>query len=289
MPLLDSNGKVIGTFGISRDITEKKRIMDDLIYAKEKAEESDRLKTAFLQNISHEIRTPLNAIIGFSELLGKPDLSINRKQEFMSIINASNDQLLSIISGIIAAATLESGQESITEKETNLNQLIKKVYEQLEINRNYSEVNFIFQPGLPDELSYVNTDPVKLMQIMLNLVGNALKFTPKGYVKFGYFRYESELRFFVEDTGIGIPEEMHELIFKRFTQLDNTATRKYGGTGLGLALVKGYTHLLGGSISLKSKPGEGTTFFVTIPYNPISNAYPAYAEKISIADIQNPT
>jgi two-component system sensor histidine kinase/response regulator len=287
MPLFDPNGEIIGTFGISRDITEKKRIMDDLIYAKEKAEESDRLKTAFLQNISHEIRTPLNAILGFSELLGKPGLSINRKQEFISIINASNEQLLSIISGVIAAATLESGQDSIIEKETNLNHLIKKVYEQLEFNRNYSEVKFIFQPGLPDELANVNTDPVKLMQIMLNLVENALKFTHKGYVKFGYSQFESGLKFFVEDTGIGIPEEMHEHIFKRFTQLDNTATRKYGGTGLGLALAKGYTQLLGGNISLISKPGEGTTFFVIIPYNPISNVRPAHAEKNPLSAYKN--
>ena len=249
--------------------SDTKKMLDDLLKAKEKAVESDHLKTAFLQNISHEIRTPLNAIIGFSTFLGNANLTAEKRQEFINIISISNDQLLSIISGIIASATLDAGQESIIEKETNINLLISKVYNQLQINRNPSEIMFSYHNELPDESARVYTDEVKLMQILVNLVGNALKFTHKGHIKFGYRLINAKLRFFVEDTGIGIHEDMHELIFKRFMQIDNTPTRKYGGTGLGLALANGYAKLLGGSIELKSKPGEGSTFFVTIPYKPV--------------------
>jgi PAS domain S-box-containing protein len=254
---------------IIHDITEKKKIFEELSAAKEKAEEADRLKTAFLHNISHEIRTPLNAIVGFSSILGNPELTADKRKDFLDIINTSNDQLLSIISGIIALATLEAGQEQIAEKETDINLVLLNVYEQFLVSHIPADVTFSYHPALPDELALVYIDPVKLMQILVNLVGNALKFTHKGKVRFGYTLIGSKLRFFIEDTGIGIPEEMHELIFERFRQVDNTATRKYGGTGLGLALSKGYVELLGGSIALTSEPGKGSFFSFTLPYKPV--------------------
>jgi PAS domain S-box-containing protein len=269
MPLRDAMGNIIGTFGISRDITKLKKAEEELIKAKEKAEESDHLKTAFLQNISHEIRTPLNAIIGFSSFLGNPELTTDKRKEFINIINISNDQLLSIISGIIALATLESGQEQIEEKKTDINLVMLNVYEQFLLNPISPEVTFSYHTALPNELAFVYTDPVKLMQILVNIVGNALKFTHKGYVRFGYTLIEGVLQFFVEDTGIGIAEKMHKLIFERFRQVDNSATRKYGGTGLGLALSKGYIELLGGNIKLTSQPGKGSVFFFTLPYKPV--------------------
>lgn len=268
MPLIDAKGNIIGTFGISRDITEKKKILDDLVQAKEKAEESGRLKTAFLNNISHEIRTPLNAIIGFSSYLSDPELTVEKRKEFVSIINTSNDQLLSIISDIISLATLDAGQEKAMEKETNVNHLIENVFEQFQVNKIAPKVDFSHHLALSDDMAVINTDPVKLMQILVNLVGNALKFTPKGYVRFGYELKKNQLEFFVEDTGIGIPEDMHKVIFERFRQIDNSSTRKYGGTGLGLALSKGYTELLGSKINIYSKPGLGSTFTFALPYIP---------------------
>jgi PAS domain S-box-containing protein len=269
MPLRNAKGNIIGTFGMSRDITKLKEAEEELIKAKEKAEESDHLKTAFLQNISHEIRTPLNAIIGFSSFLGNPELTTAKRKEFINIINISNDQLLSIISGIIALATLESGQEQIEEKKTDINLILLNVYEQFLLNPISPEVTFSYHTALSDELAIVYTDPVKLMQILVNLVGNALKFTHKGYVRFGYTLVEGGLQFFVEDTGIGIPEKMNKIIFERFRQVDNSATRKYGGTGLGLALSKGYIELLGGNIKLTSQPGKGSVFFFTLPYKQV--------------------
>lgn len=270
MPLRDAKGEIIGTFGISRDITEQKKMQDELVLSKEKAEESNRLKSAFLHNISHEIRTPLNAIIGFSTFLANSELTIDKRKDFINIINTSNDQLLSIISGIIAMATLDAGQEQIVEKKTDINQILQQVYQQFLLNKVSDEVTFSYHPSLPNELAVVLTDPVKLMQVLVNLVENALKFTHKGHVRFGYTLIKNALHFFVEDTGIGIAEEMHEIIFERFRQVDNSATRRYGGTGLGLALSKGYVELLGGNIKLTSACGKGSVFSFNLPYRPVT-------------------
>jgi len=278
IPLFDKVGKVTGLVGIAHDITEIKSNEVELILAKEKAEESDRLKTAFLNNISHEIRTPLNAIVGFAALLGSSELTLDKKKEFVDMIYTSNDQLLSIISGIISLASLEAGQVQIYEVETDLNKLLLNVYEQFLAIQNSTEVSFNYHLGLPDNQSLVLSDPVKLTQILVNLVGNALKFTHKGKVSFGYTITGQKLQFFVEDTGIGIPEEMNEIIFERFMQVDNSPTRKYGGTGLGLSLSKGYVELLGGKIMLTSEPGKGSVFSFTLPYKPVT---PAATDNIS--------
>ena len=268
-PLVDNENIISNYILILEDITEKKEMLDDLILAKEKAEESDRLKTAFLQNISHEIRTPLNAIVGFSNILCNSELSSDKKKEFLNIIHVNTDQLLSIISGIIALATLEAGQDRIVEKETDINQMLKNIYEQFLVGQILPEVTFSYHPALPDEMAFAIIDPVKIMQILVNLVGNALKFTHKGTVRFGYELIDKEFQFFVEDTGIGIPEEMHELIFQRFRQVDNSSTRKYGGAGLGLAISKAYVELMGGSIKLTSAPGKGSVFSFNLPYKPV--------------------
>lgn len=293
IPLTDHTGKITGIVGIGHNITARKKVEDqlrynevrlkmqneeirrinrDLIQAKEKAEESDRLKTAFLHNISHEIRTPLNAIIGFTSVLASENLPSQKRQEFMDIIYKSNDQLLSIISSILTLANLESGQETFNAKETDINQMLLDVYEQFSITKVPNEVSLSYSEGLPDEKALILTDSVKLMQILVNLVGNALKFTHKGFVRFGYSLNKYQLDFFVEDSGIGIPENMHSRIFERFSQVDSTITRKYGGTGLGLAISKGYARLLGGNISVTSTPGKGSKFVLSIPYNPVNKA-----------------
>lgn len=246
------------------------KMNSDLMLAKEKAEESDRLKTAFLHNISHEIRTPLNAIIGFSSILARDKLTVDKKNEFANIIYKSNDQLLSIISSIIALASLESGQEKCSIKETDINQLLLDVYEQFMVSEIKKDIQFSYHADLPDEEALISTDPVKLMQIIINLVGNALKFTSKGYVKFGYTLRSDMLEFYVEDSGIGIPENMHEAVFERFRQVDNSATRHFGGTGLGLAISRGYARLIEGIITVSSMPEKGSRFILKIPYNPVT-------------------
>jgi PAS domain S-box-containing protein len=268
-PIRNSSGEITHFVAVKEDVTEKKQIMQELIIQKEHAEESDRLKTAFIQNISHEIRTPLNAIVGFSSLLATSDVPNEKRKEFIKIIENSNDQLLSIISGIINIATLESGIDKVIEKETDLNNLMRNVYAQLKSSRKTPELVFD-PPVLPAKKIVIITDPVKLMQVLVNLVGNALKFTSSGYVKFGYSVHDDIVQFLVEDTGIGIPNDMQDLIFQRFRQLDNSSTRKYGGTGLGLALSKGYITLMGGNISLVSEPGKGSCFTITIPFKPVA-------------------
>jgi CheY-like chemotaxis protein len=157
----------------------------------------------------------------------------------------------------------------VIEKETDLNNLMRNVYAQLKSSRKTPELVFD-PPVLPAKKIVIITDPVKLMQVLVNLVGNALKFTSSGYVKFGYSVHDDIVQFLVEDTGIGIPNDMQDLIFQRFRQLDNSSTRKYGGTGLGLALSKGYITLMGGNISLVSEPGKGSCFTFTIPFKPVA-------------------
>jgi PAS domain S-box-containing protein len=274
-----------GMLEIFQDITERKKNEAELILAKEKAEEGNRLKTAFLNNISHEIRTPLNAIVGFASILGTSELPADKKKEFVDIINVSNDQLLSIIAGILSMALLETGQEKINEEETNINQLLLNVYEQFHFGHNGNEITFSYHPAVPDSLAFVYTDPVKLMQILVNLVGNALKFTQKGKVRFGYTLIGNMLQFYIEDTGIGIAVEMQELIFEPFRQVDNSATRKYGGVGLGLAISKGYVKLLGGEIMMISEPGKGTVFNFTLPFKPVDKTRSEVMASGKISDI----
>lgn len=284
----DETNKPVGIIGVSRDISERRKAEEDLIKAKEKAEESDRLKTAFLQNISHEIRTPLNAIVGFSTLMGDDNMSSEKRKEFSEIIQTSNDQLLSVITGIISLASLEAGQEQCTETEADINEILKNIYDQLNISVIPGQVDFSYQTALPDNMATIRTDPVKLTQILLNLVSNALKFTHKGHVKYGYELANKVLKFYVEDTGIGIPADMLEVIFERFRQVDNSPTRRYGGAGLGLALSKGYTKLLGGTIEVASEPGNGTVFTLSMPYKPVGPEKPGMEEHSKTALVEIP-
>ncbi|HBC78153.1 MAG TPA: hypothetical protein DEO60_14950 [Bacteroidales bacterium] len=249
------------------DITLRKIAESELIAAKEKAEESDRLKTAFLHNVSHEIRTPMNAIIGFSALLNEPDTTEEERHQFIDIIFQSGSQLLSIINDIVDVANIESGQVKLNIKEVNLNTSLRTLGEQFSYKGKPDLISINFETGLPDDKSFIFTDGVKLIQILSNLINNATKFTSEGRIDFGYIVKESALEFFVKDTGIGIPPEHHEKIFERFFQVDNVISRKFGGTGLGLSICKAYVELLGGKIWVTSKPGEGTDFRFTVPYS----------------------
>jgi PAS domain S-box-containing protein len=260
------NGLSVGRVWSFRDITKQKRIEADLISAKEKAEESDRLKTAFLHNVSHEIRTPMNAIIGFSTLLNEPDLSEEERHQYIDIIFQSGNQLLSIINDIVDIANVESGQAKVNITDFNLNSRLKKLNEQFSLHGKQNNISINLKTSLPDEASDISTDCTKLIQILSNLINNAVKFTKDGRIDFGYVLRDEFLEFFVKDTGIGISKEYHSRIFDRFFQIDSTVSRQYSGTGLGLSICKGYVDLLGGTIKVESESGKGTKFLFTIPF-----------------------
>ncbi|NVO19475.1 MAG: PAS domain S-box protein [Bacteroidetes bacterium] len=254
---------------------ERSRVEHELKNAKEKAVESDKLKTAFLSSMSHEIRTPMNHILGFIELLKDPGLTEKEKKEFMTIVKSSGNLLLKLIDDIIDIAKLESGQLLINQVDLDLDKFMDDLYisfsDQL---RSIGKGRIEFKILKPERLATktIKTDPLRLQQIVSNLLSNALKFTLEGKITFGYTLYsDNKLHFFVEDTGIGIPEEKHLEVFERFRQLDSSYAREYSGTGLGLAISKGLVELMQGEIGLDSEPGMGSRFFFTIPFTPVKH------------------
>jgi len=269
-PIMNEKNEIGNYVIIMINITEKKKMIDELINAKEKAEESDKLKTAFLHNISHEIRTPMNAIIGFSNFLIDPETSEDKKKYFSEIVVKSSKQLLAIITDIINIATIEAGQEKINNSSVKLNAIIRLLYDQFKARYNEKNITLEYEFGLPDGKDDCITDETKLIEILTNLLGNSFKFTVKGSVCYGYKSDSREYTFFVKDTGIGIPEEKHEYIFKRFGQLENPEITNTKGSGLGLSISKEYIEMMGGKMWLESEVNKGTTFYFTIPTNDLT-------------------
>ena len=265
--------EIVGAYGIYRDITEQKRIEKSLIIAKEKAEEADRLKSAFLSNMSHEIRTPMNAILGFSGLLTDSGTTGEEMEEYINIIKERGNDLMRIIADIIDVAKIESGQLKITIKDCRINLLIEDIFaifKQIQEKKDQKGVELKTSIARRGKDYTILTDPQRLRQVITNLIENALKFTEEGTVEFGYTIKEDSgmdksIEFFVQDTGIGIPPKMQSIIFERFRQADDTPTRKYGGTGLGLTICKNLVHLMGGELTLESKVGKGSRFIITLP------------------------
>jgi PAS domain S-box-containing protein len=260
---------------ITRDMTERvafnnalKQSNIELEIAKEKAEESNRLKTAFLQNMSHEIRTPMNAIMGFSELLAENFNNKEKLQNFSEIINQRCNDLLVIIDDILDIARIESGQLAVKIENCSINKLFHElavIFSELQVKQKKQHISLNIHPGEPAEIKML-TDTGKLRQILINLIGNAFKFTDQGNIEVSY-RIEKDpfITFFVSDTGIGIPPDKQKVIFERFMRVEQGTGRLYGGTGLGLSIVKGLVTLLEGKIWLESFPDKGTTFYFSLP------------------------
>ena len=279
IPLSDKDGNIIGLVGIGHDITERKHIVEELIMAKEKAEESDKLKTAFLHNISHEIRTPMNAIVGFSTLLGEPDIDEKTRKSYIEVIMQSSNHLLSIITDIVDISNIEANLIKTFKNEMSVNASVKSLCNQFMPKAAEKNIILAYENGLSESDGMILTDRTKFNQILLNLISNAVKFTEKGNVKVSYRLKENFLEFSVSDSGIGISQEHHSRIFDRFYQVQNAMERLYEGTGLGLAISKAYVEHLGGKIWLTSEPGKGTTFCFTIPYEKQVSALVPASEK----------
>ena len=250
---------------IFTDITERKRMLEELIAVKEKAEESDKLKTAFLQNMSHEIRTPLNSIIGFSERLNSSKVTKEKRQFYTDIIIKSGFQLLSVVSDILVISSIDTGQEQLNKESVCINTLISEVETIFKQQIDGKRVKLKTKKPIPKADAKILTDKTKLTQILTNLISNAIKFTPVGEIEFGYSIKNNELVFFVKDNGIGIDRSKHEIIFERFVQAEESIVIDYGGTGLGLSICKGFVELLGGKIWVESELGKGAKFYFTVP------------------------
>jgi PAS domain S-box-containing protein len=274
-------------FAVS-DITNQVDVENKLRQAKEKAEESDRLKSAFLANMSHEIRTPMNGIIGFSTLLAKPDLTQDKRENYLNIVQNSANQLLSIINDILDISKIEAGQMQIDHSHLKLNDLLDSLHLQFikdKKDKGKEHVGLYLKKGLSDEASHIISDKIRIGQILSNLLGNAIKFTEKGSIEFGYTINNNKwIEFYIRDTGIGIPVEKGKLIFERFRQIDETSARTFGGTGLGLSISKGIVDLMKGKIWFESEMSVGTVFYFTVPYNPLKNNQLAEPVKVAIED-----
>lgn len=294
-PIYDNEGNLIAGILAIVDITERKeneKMLDlhrkqlqeqneeyealneelnqlniELFLAKEKAEESDSLKTAFLQNMSHEIRTPMNAIMGFTSLLTQNFNDIEKLEHFSKIIELRCNDLLNIINDILDISKIESGQTTLNTGECNVNELISELYSvfsNYQINNQKQHIQLKMHRLFDEKSINIRTDAIKLKQIFINLITNAFKFTETGTIEYGCKLLNDKLLFYVTDTGIGIPKEKYDYIFQRFAQLKNPNSQNIGGTGLGLPIVRGLVELLGGKIWLESEYNKGTTFYFTI-------------------------
>jgi len=265
LPILNDEGRLIGYRGIDKDITERKLAEQELISAKERAETSDKLKTAFMNNISHEIRTPLNGILGFSQIITDPAFSTEGKEEYYRLLNESCDRLLNTVTNIMDVSLLASGNQKITNKEVVLCDLISRISEKFSMSCQQKNIKIFTPENTTDPEYRIFTDEELLSKIFHQLIDNAVKFTSHGTITVSCEKNKNEHHFFVKDSGIGISEEYKSRIFGNFEQEDFANTRKYEGTGIGLSIAKGLVELLGGKIWLDSEKGKGSTFYFTLP------------------------
>ena len=283
-----SVGMENGSLVIIRDFTERKQAELELIREKLHAEESDRLKSAFLANMSHEIRTPMNGILGFAELLKEPGLSGKQQQHYISVIEKSGARMLNIINDIVDISKIEAGLMTVDIRESNINEQMEYIATFFKPEAEKKGIELSYRTGLPEHKATIKTDREKVFAILTNLVKNAIKYTNKGSIEFGYNLVEtyednpvethgraslpsdgraSLLEFYVRDTGIGIPKDRQEAIFERFIQVENVDKMARQGAGLGLAISKAFVEMLGGRMRIESEVGKGSTVYFTLPYS----------------------
>jgi signal transduction histidine kinase len=262
--------KVIEGFIFQCSIALYRQHMEaELRKAKKEAEESDKLKSAFLANMSHEVRTPMNGIMGLAHLLANPDIDSEAQQEYVNLILSSGNVLISLLDDIMDVSRIEANQVVASKEDFHLNELIRELHgffsTELEV-MGKKVLELSYKVALDDDSSIIHSDRVKLRQILVNLLSNALKFTETGRIEYGYqLQPDESLLFYVFDTGIGISPEKQKRIFERFVQADDSLSRHFGGSGLGLSICKGFIDLLGGKIWVESSPNKGAKFYFTIP------------------------
>nr|WP_319272874.1 PAS domain S-box protein [uncultured Draconibacterium sp.] len=248
-----------------RRFLEQRREKEELVKAKMKAEESDRLKSAFLSNMSHEIRTPMNGILGFTELLQQPNLDAPNQKKFLNIIQRSSNRLLKTVNDIIEISKIESGEFSVSEEKVNVIKHLDNLVSSFMPEANAKGLEIEIRNEIPYSNFIINSDKIKLSSILSNLIKNAIKYTEKGFIKVGFKLIENDLVFSCLDSGIGIPENRQEAIFNRFEQADIEDKRAFEGSGLGLAIVKSYVEMLNGRIWVESEVDKGSVFYVAFP------------------------
>lgn len=264
-PLKNKEDEITHFIAVKEDITQRKKIEKDLSEALERAERSDKLKEAFLQNLSHEIRTPMNAIVGFSSLLVEEALDNNILKEYSNHIHNSTLKLLNIVDDILTVAKIQAGQERLMLRPVFVKEIINTLSGIFKPLATGKSLNFVAHVEEKQAVDVITTDASKLIQVLSNIIQNAIKFTHTGGVELGYESKNSVVVFYVKDTGIGIPHESIPYIFERFRQADPSISVEFGGNGLGLSISQSYVNLLGGSITVESIVGEGTTFYISLP------------------------
>ena len=274
MRLLTINGKQY-CLTVIQDITERKHAEEAVIKAREKAEESDRLKSSFLANMSHEIRTPMNGILGFAELLKNKLLTGEEQNKYINIIEKSGSRMLNILNDLIDISKIESGQMNVTISDCNVNEQTEFIYNFFKPEVEGKGISLSLKNGLPPDEAIVRTDREKIDTVLTNLIKNAIKFTEKGSIEFGYVLKSgsepAELEFFVKDSGVGVSPQLKEIIFERFRQGSESLARNYEGAGLGLSISKSFIEMIGGKIwvdnnSDNNSNDTGATFYFTVPY-----------------------
>jgi len=264
-PVIKKN-KIAGFQALLKDITQQKEFEKNLILAKERAEENNRLKGAFLETMSHELRTPLNAVIGFSNLI-EDENEYDSIKEMNKYVTENGKKLLCIIESIFDISMLETRSAVLKIEEFSVND----IFAELEITlkgmielEHKSEISTLYQPGNRNQDIRITTDKQRLKQLLTNLLTNAVRYTDRGSIRYGYTLQKGDIQFFVSDTGIGIPQNKLQLIFQKFTQVDSSPTRSRGGLGLGLSIVDEISKLLNGELSVDSQYGKGSSFYFTL-------------------------
>lgn len=263
----DGDGKITGTVSLGENITEKQRTIEELKKAKDSAEESNRLKTVFLQNISHEIRTPMNGILGFLGFLKETPVDEQTREKYFDIIQQSGERLLTTVNALIDISKIETKQIIVKQDEVNLSKLLAHHVSVSETLLKEKDIQFICTSEYLDSNVILLTDRYLFESIIANLLSNAVKFTKQGIIELGSYTINGKITFFVKDSGSGIPEDRIAAIFDRFVQADLKISRPHEGTGLGLTIAKAYAELLGGELWVESELGKGSIFYFNLPEN----------------------